>query len=27
MWGGLIPLAYALQGAVTVVLGGALIWL
>ena len=27
MWGGSIPLAYALQGAVTVALGGALIWL
>jgi len=27
MWGGSIPLAYALQSAVTVALGGALIWL
>ncbi len=27
MWGGSIPLAYALQGVVTVALGGALIWL
>jgi hypothetical protein len=27
MWGGSIPLAYALQGAVTVALGVALIWL
>ncbi len=27
IWGGSIPLAYALQGAVTVALGGALIWL
>ena len=27
MWGGPIPLAYALQGVVTVALGAALIWL
>jgi hypothetical protein len=27
MWGGGVPLAYAIQGAVAVALGGALIWL
>jgi alpha-1,2-mannosyltransferase len=27
MWGGAIPLAYALQGAVTLALGAALVWL
>jgi alpha-1,2-mannosyltransferase len=27
MWGGSIPLAYAVQGAVTIVVAGALVWL